>query len=194
MRITNRAELHPWRLTGPGLVPVTPAISVTAPAPPGTAGPSARRHRHRSGQRSRRARAERRRAARAAARHDTPLDATTLAEGFPQGIYNAATAYTSSAGTDIAAYDDLPSYHLLAARRLIATDDESYHGSDNELPSATLHGYAEWDFSSVPDLVMFRWFLDAADYWFGYSDTSNTEDYDSARERFTATLVTWSMG
>jgi hypothetical protein len=31
--------------------------------------------------------------------------------------------YTSSAGTDNAAYDDLPGYHLLAARNLIATDD-----------------------------------------------------------------------
>jgi hypothetical protein len=32
---------------------------------------------------------------------------------------------------------------------------------------------------------MFWQFLDAADYWFGYSDTSNTEDYDPTRERFT---------
>jgi hypothetical protein len=32
MRITNRDELHPWRSTGPGPVPVTPAAD--APAPP----------------------------------------------------------------------------------------------------------------------------------------------------------------
>jgi hypothetical protein len=130
---------------------------------------------------------ERCRAARVAARRDAPLDATTLAEGFPHGICNATTSYTSSAGTDIAAYDDLPGYHLLAARNLIATDDESYHGSDSELPPTTLHGYAKWDFSGVPDPVMFRWFLDAVDYWFGYSDTSSrtsTEGYDPARERF----------
>jgi hypothetical protein len=44
------------------------------------------------------------------------------------------------------AYDDLPHYHLLAARNLIATDDESYHGSASELPPATSHWYAEWDF------------------------------------------------
>jgi hypothetical protein len=93
--------------------------------------------------------------------------------------------YTSSAGTDIAAYDDLPGYHLLAARRLIATDDESYHGSDSELPPATLHGYAEWDFSDVPDPGMFRRFLDAMDYWFVYSDASSIEDYGPARERST---------
>jgi hypothetical protein len=85
-------------------------------------------------------------------------------EGSPHGICNAATTYTSSADTDIAAYDDLPGYHHLAARRIIATDDESYHGFDSELPPATSHGYAEWDFSGVPDLVMFRRFLDAADY------------------------------
>jgi hypothetical protein len=74
------------------------------------------------------------------------------------------------------AYDDLPGYHLLAARNLIATNDESYHGSASELPPpprATLHGYAEWDFSDVPDPVMFQRFLDGADYWFGYSNTSN---------------------
>jgi hypothetical protein len=114
-----------------------------------------------------------------------PLDSTTPAEGFPHGICNAATAYTSSAGIDITVYDDLPGYHLLAARNLITTNDESYHGSDSELPLATSHGYAEWDFSGVPDPVMFRQFLDATDYWFGYSDTSSTEDYDPAHERFT---------
>jgi hypothetical protein len=47
-----------------------------------------------------------------------------------------------------------------------------------------LHGYAEWDFSSVLDPVMFRRFLDAADYWFGYSDDSSTGSYDPARECF----------
>jgi hypothetical protein len=86
------------------------------------------------------------------------------AEGFPHGICNAATAYSSSTGTDIVAYVDLPGYHLLATRRLIATDNESYHSSGSELPPATSHGYAEWDFSGVPDPVMFRRFLDAADY------------------------------
>jgi hypothetical protein len=154
MRITNHAELHPWRSTGPGPVPATPAAGVPA-------------------------------AARAGTRRDAPLDATTPVGGFPHGICNAATAYTSSAGTDIAAYDDLPGYHLLAAINLIAIDDESYHGSDSEPPPATSHGYAEWDFSGVPDLVMFQRFLDAADYWFSYSNTSTTEGYDPSCERFT---------
>jgi hypothetical protein len=35
---------------------------------------------------------------------------------------------------------------------------------------------------------MFRRFLDATDYWFGYSDTSSTEDYDLAHERFTVDI------
>jgi hypothetical protein len=70
------------------------------------------------------------------------------------------------------------------ARYLIATNDESYHGSDSEVPPATSHGYAEWDFSSVPDPVMFHRFLDAVDYWFGSSDTSSAESYDPLRERF----------
>jgi hypothetical protein len=73
----------------------------------------------------------------------------------PHGICNAATAYTSSASTDIAAYDDLPGYHILAVRNLITTNVESYHSSDSELPPANSHGYAEWDFAGVPDPVMF---------------------------------------
>jgi hypothetical protein len=98
---------------------------------------------------------------------------------------NAATAYASSASTDVAAYEDLPSHHLLAVRNLVATtNDESYHGSASELPPATSHGYAEWDFSGVPDPVMFQRFLDAADYWFGYSDDSSAGSYDPAHECF----------
>jgi hypothetical protein len=31
---------------------------------------------------------------------------------------------------------------------------------------------------------MFQWLLDAADYWFGYSDDSSAGSYDPARECF----------
>jgi hypothetical protein len=71
------------------------------------------------------------------------------------------------------------------ARNLAAsTDDESYHYSTSELSPTTSHGYAEWGFSSVRDQVMFQWFLDAADYWFSYSDNSSAGSYDPARECF----------
>jgi hypothetical protein len=104
---------------------------------------------------------------------------------FPHGMSNAAMAYASSASPDVAAREGHPGRHLLAARNLnTSTDDESYHGSTSELPPATSHGYAEWDFSGVPDPVMFQRFLDAADYWFGYSDDSSTGSYDPARECF----------
>jgi hypothetical protein len=36
----------------------------------------------------------------------------------------------------------------------------------------------------MPDPVMFRRFLDATDYWFGYSDNSSAGSYDPARECF----------
>jgi hypothetical protein len=123
---------------------------------------------------------ERRRAARVASQCDTPVSETATAPAgeravpeprFPHGMCNAATVYASSASTDVAAYEDLPGHHLLGVSNLIAsTNDESYHGSASELPPATLHGYAEWDFSDVPDPVMFQRFFDAAKYWFGYSD------------------------
>jgi hypothetical protein len=78
-----------------------------------------------------------------------------------------------------------PGRHVPAVRDPSASaDDESSHGSASELPPATSHGYAEWDFSGVPDPVMFRRFLDATDYWFGYSDNSSAGSYDPARECF----------
>jgi hypothetical protein len=36
----------------------------------------------------------------------------------------------------------------------------------------------------VPDPVMFWRFLDATDYWFGYSDNSSAGSYDPTRECF----------
>jgi hypothetical protein len=104
---------------------------------------------------------------------------------FPYGMRNATATYASSASTDVAAYEDLLGHHLLAVRNLIATtNDKSYHGSTIELLPATSHGYAEWDFPSVLDLVMFQRFLEAADYWFDYSDDSSIESYDPTRECF----------
>jgi hypothetical protein len=85
----------------------------------------------------------------------------------------------------VATYEDLLGHHLLAVRNPIATpNDELYHGSASELPPTTSHGYAKWDFSSVPDPVMFQRFLDAADYWFGCSDDSSIRSYDPTRECF----------
>jgi hypothetical protein len=111
---------------------------------------------------------------------------------------NAATTCASSARTDVAAYEDLPSHHLLALQNLIATtSDELYHGSASELPPATSHGYVEWDFSGVPDPVMFQWFLDTADYWFGCSDDSSAGSYDqhtSASWLLSMTRSTTRMG
>jgi hypothetical protein len=76
-----------------------------------------------------------------------------------------------------------PGRHVLVARDPSASaGDESSLGSLDVLPPATSHGYAEWDFSGVPDPVMFWRFLDATDYWFGYSDDSSAGSYDPARE------------
>jgi hypothetical protein len=43
---------------------------------------------------------------------------------FFHGMSNAATAYVSSASTDVVAYEDLPSHQLLAVRNLIATTND----------------------------------------------------------------------
>jgi hypothetical protein len=104
---------------------------------------------------------------------------------------NAATAYASSAGTDIAAYDDLPGYHLLVAKNLIAIDDESYHGSDSKLPPPPPRdlawvrgmGFLQCARSGdVPTVPRCRGLLVQASY------TSSTEGYDPARECFTISI------
>jgi hypothetical protein len=78
---------------------------------------------------------------------------------------NAVMAYASVSSPNMAACEGHPGRHVPTVRNPAATtDDESYHGSTSELPPATSHGYAEWDFSDVPDPVMFQRFLDAADY------------------------------
>jgi hypothetical protein len=71
---------------------------------------------------------------------------------------------------------------LVARDPSASTGDESSLGSVDALPLATSHGYAEWDFSGVPDPVMFRRFLDATDYWFDCSDDSSARSYDPAWE------------
>jgi hypothetical protein len=59
MRLTNRDELRARRQTGSVPVPAAPVAGTPTPASTDAAGPSAPRHRRRSGQRSRQVRTER---------------------------------------------------------------------------------------------------------------------------------------
>jgi hypothetical protein len=192
MRLTNCEELRARRQAGPD--PAAAAHIATAPAPSNrdVAGPSAPRRHRRSGQCSRQARLERRHVARVASQRDALTGETTAAPAgersvsgprFPIGLRGATTAYVASANANAAMRRVPPGRHILVARVPSASaGDESSQGSTDELPPATSHGYAEWDFSGVPDPVMFRQFLDATDYWFGYSDNSSAGSYDPARE------------
>jgi hypothetical protein len=102
---------------------------------------------------------------------------------FPIGLRGTAVAYTANANTSATMRRVPPGRHVYVARDPSASaGDESSLGSLDVLPPAALHGYAEWDFSGVPDLVMFRRFLDATDYWFGCSDDSSTGSYDPMRQ------------
>jgi hypothetical protein len=102
---------------------------------------------------------------------------------FPIGLRGAATAYAANTSVNTTMRRVPPSRHVLVARDpSTSAGDESSLGSLDALPPATSHGYAEWDFSGVPDSVMFRRFLDTTDYWFGYSDDSSAGSYDPARE------------
>jgi hypothetical protein len=83
---------------------------------------------------------ERRRAVRTAAREDPPpqTDAAMCPEEeraatrphFPHRLRIAATTYALPAGTDMAAYENLPGHHLLSIWNLIATrNNELYRSS-----------------------------------------------------------------
>jgi hypothetical protein len=184
MRLTNREELRARRQAGSALVPATRTTTAQTPAGTDAAGPSAPRRRHRSGQRSRQARSERRQAERAASQRGAPAaTATATLAGqrtvsgprFPIGLRGATMAYNANGNTTMRRVP--PGRHVFVARDPGAwAGDESSLGSLDALPPANLHGYAEWDFSGVPDPVMFKRFLDATDYWYGCSGS-----YDPTR-------------
>jgi hypothetical protein len=192
MRLTNREELRAWRQAGS--TPVAAARAATTPTPTSTdaAGPSAPRRRRRSGQRSRQARSERRHAERVSSQCDAPTGVTAAAPvgersvsgpRFPIGLRGATAAYVADTSANTMMRKVPPGCHVLVARDPSASaGDESSLGSVDALPPATSHGYAEWDFSGVPDPMMFRRFLDAMDYWFGCSDDSSAGSYDPMRE------------
>jgi hypothetical protein len=135
---------------------------------------------------------ERRHVARVASQRDALTGETTATPAgersvsgprFSIGLRGATTAYVAKTNANTTMRRVPPGRHILVARDpSTSAGDESSLGSIDELPPATSHGYAEWDFSCVPDLVTFRRFLDAADYWFGYSDDSSAGSYDPARE------------
>jgi hypothetical protein len=65
--------------------------------------------------------------------------------GLPLGLRGATVVHAAS--IDAVVREGRPGRHVPAAGNPAATtDDESYHGSTSELPPATSHGYAEWDF------------------------------------------------
>jgi hypothetical protein len=102
---------------------------------------------------------------------------------FPVGLHGAAAAYVANTNANTTMRRVPTGRHVLVPKDPSASaGDESSLGSVNALPPATSHGYAEWDFSGVPDPVMFRRFLDATNYWLGNSDESSAGSYDPARE------------
>jgi hypothetical protein len=190
MHLTNREELRVRRQAESAPATAAHAIATQTPAGTDAADLSAPRRRRRSGQRSRQARSERRQAERAASQRGTPVSTTTATSTgergvsgprFPIGPRGATTAYNANVNTTMRRVP--PGRHVFVARDPSTfAGDESSLGFLDALPPANLHGYAEWDFSGVPDPVMFRRFLDATDYWFGCSDDSSTGSYDPARE------------
>jgi hypothetical protein len=203
MHLTNREELRARRQAGSARVAAARVATTPTPASTDVAGPSAPWCRRRSGQHSRQARSERRHAARVASQRDAPTSETAAAPvgersvsgpRLPIGLRDTTTAYVASVNTNAAMRRVPPGRHILVARDPSASaGDESSQGSTDELPPATSHGYAKWDFSGVPDPVMFRRFLDATDYWFGYSDCK-TPDFHRISESLYHRDSPWISG
>jgi hypothetical protein len=171
MRLTNREELRARRQAGSASVPAARTITAQTPAGADATGPSTPRRHRRSGQRSRQARSERQQAERAASQHGAPVITATAAPTgqrmvsgprFPIGLRGATTSYNANVNTTMRRVP--PGRHVFVARDPSASAGyESSLGSLDAPPPANLHGYAKWDFSGVPDPVMFRRFLDATD-------------------------------
>jgi hypothetical protein len=165
MRLTNREELRARRQAGSAPIAAARVATMPTPASTDAAGPSASRRRRRSGQRSRQARSERRHAERVASQRGAPISTTTAAPAgerlvsgprFPIGLCGATAAYTANANASATMRKVPPDRHVFVAKDPSASaGDESSVGSLDALPLATSHGYAEWDFSGVPDPVMF---------------------------------------
>jgi hypothetical protein len=192
MRLTNCEELHARHQAGSATVAAACVAATPTPASTDAAGPSASLRRRCSGQRLRQARSEQLHVEHVASQRGAPVSTTTAAPAgersvsgprFPIGLRGATAAYTANANASTTMCRVPPGRHVLVARDPRAfAGDESSLGSLDALPPATSHGYAEWDFSGAPDPVMFKRFLDATDYWFGYSDDSSAGSYDPAWE------------
>jgi hypothetical protein len=172
MHLTNREEPRARRQARSAQTPAARTTPAQAPAGTDATGPSTPRRRRRSGQHSRQARSERRQAERAATQCGTPTVTTATAPAgqrtvsgprIPIELRGATSARNANINTTIRRVP--PGRHVFVARDPGASaGDESSLCSVDVLPPANRHGYAEWDFSGVPDPVVFRRFLDAADY------------------------------
>jgi hypothetical protein len=170
MHLTNRDELHPRWSNGPGPVTTTLATDALAPTQAAAARILTPRRCRCSGQRSRHSRVEWCWAARVAAqgghasshRHRNAVRGGTHGHKVTVPLWNAQCCRNvclvrhhrhgcvrgPSGPPPIGGLEPHCYHH------------KSYHGSASEQPPATSHSYAEWDFSDVPDPVMFQRFLD----------------------------------
>jgi hypothetical protein len=125
MRLTNREELRARRQDGSAPVAAARVTTMKTPAGTDAAGPSASRHRRRSGQRSRQARSERRQAERTSSQHGAPVSTTTATPAgeravsgprFPIGLRGTTTAYNTNVNTTMRRVS--PGRHVFVARDL----------------------------------------------------------------------------
>ena len=83
------------------------------------------------------------------------------------------TICSSSASTDLAAYEDLLGHHLISIRNLIATSPDELYPDSNSEEYTRVHGDQGWDYSGLWDPEAFRWFQTAADYCLTCSEDSS---------------------
>jgi len=120
-----------------------------------------------------------------------PKEGATASSPFPFEMHSAAATYASSINTNMSAYEDLPSHHLISIRNLIAsTPDDSYpESADDTFFFVENVAAPEWDYSGVRNLSAFLSFQAAADYCLTCSDNSSEGDYNPTRECFMVELA-----
>jgi len=96
------------------------------------------------------------------------------------GLKSTAATYASSVSTSLSAYADLPGHHLRSTLDVITTPPVSSYPED---PTSSDDEWAGTDFSGCGDPETFKRFLEASNYYLGYSN-SDDGSYDPSRECF----------
>jgi hypothetical protein len=101
---------------------------------------------------------------------------------------NTTTASSSSTGTGLDAYNDLPDHHYMSIPNLVITSPNKFYRDTDGEEYRYGYGYGrrapQWDYSRLQDPDALRRFQSAVTYCLTCFDDSSEGDYDPSCECF----------